>query len=332
MAAKPHKAYGYDQLWKNIIEDFFPDFIHYFMPTLVPIINFSVPPEFLDQQLKSLFPEKGRNRYVDKLVKVALLDGTYQYLYIHIEVQGYPDSAFNWRMFQCHYRILDNFNGQIAVETIAVLTDDDPKFRPGQFEKSGRMTKTFYEFETFKLIDHTPEALLQGKNPFGVIMQTAWYHLQVKDQGDAAIFATKLQLVNRLRALGLTREQTSKLVRFIKDYTKFETQKNYSKFDVELSKDEETKKAMGLFELAKDEGRVEGHQLGLEEGRQEGRQEGLKTGRGEGILIGEARKSDQLIAKALQSSKLSVAEVADLFDKTIAYVENLKAQLGQGNS
>ena len=104
------------------------------------------------------------------------------------------------------------------------------------------------------------------------------------------------------------------------------------RFDVELSKDEETKKAMGLFELAKDEGRVEGHQLGLEEGRQEGRQEGLKTGRGEGILIGEARKSDQLIAKALLSSKLSVAEVADLFDKTIAYVENLKAQLGQGNS
>ena len=111
MSAPIHKAYGHDQLWKNIIEDFFFDFVRYFMPAVAPLVDFTVAPEFLDKQLKSIFAEKGRNRYVDKLVKVALLDGTHRYLYIHVEVQGYADENFNWRMFQCFYRILEAFDG-----------------------------------------------------------------------------------------------------------------------------------------------------------------------------------------------------------------------------
>ena len=223
-----------------------------------------------------------------------MLDGTHRYLYIHIEVQGHPDKVFNWRMFQCYYRILENFDGNVDIETIAVLTDHDPDFRPGRFEKTGIHTAASYAFKTFKLLDHEPEALLQGDNPFGVIMQTAWYHLQIKESSDAQKMATKLQLVNRLRALGLTREQTSRILRFIKDYTQFETVNNYSKFDVELSKDEETREAMGMFQLAKEEGR------------------------------------EELLVKALQSGQLSLEAIADLFDQDLAYLKQLKANLGQG--
>ena len=52
MSNSIHKAYGHDQLWKHIIEDFFFHFVRYFMPALVPLVDFSVTPTFLDQQLK----------------------------------------------------------------------------------------------------------------------------------------------------------------------------------------------------------------------------------------------------------------------------------------
>ncbi len=320
MSTPIHKAYGHDQLWKNIIEDFFIYFVQYFMPAIAPLVNFAVPPEFLDKQLKSIFPDKGRNRYVDKLVKVALLDGTHRYLYIHIEVQGYPDKVFNWRMFQCYYRILEASEGNIDIETIAILTDDDPDFRPGHFQKAGIRTAASYEFDTFKLIDHEPEALLQGDNPFGVIMQTAWYHLTIKDVGDDQKLAAKLKLVDRLRALGLTREQTSRILRFIKDYTQFETVKNYSKFDVELSKDDKTNEAMGMFHLFREEGREMGREegvlIGMEKGREEGREEGRERGR------------EELLTKALKLGNLTVEEVASLFELEPAYVKQRKAELG----
>ena len=81
---------------------------------------------------------------------------------------------------------------------------------------------------------------------------------------------------------------------FSREGSQFETVNNYSKFDVELSKDEETREAMGMFQLAKEEGR------------------------------------EELLVKALQSGQLSLEAIADLFDQDLAYLKQLKANIGQG--
>jgi len=72
-------------------------------------------------------------------------------------------------------------------------------------------TKLQYTFNTFKLLDHEPEALRQDDNPFGFIMETARCYLNVKKKSDAEKFALQRQL---LRNLGYADKQISILQRF----------------------------------------------------------------------------------------------------------------------
>ena len=163
--------YGHDKLWKNVIEDFAFDFVHYFYPELVPLIDFSVKPKFLEHELTHLFIHFGKNRRVDKLVEFALKDGRKKYLIIHIEVQEYTDPEFDHRMFQNYYRILEHFGQDQSVDALAILADASPSFRPGVYKRKGLGgTELTYAYKTFKLLDKSPDELQQDNNPFGLIM------------------------------------------------------------------------------------------------------------------------------------------------------------------
>ena len=99
-----------DLALKGIIEDLFDHFMLYFLPEIFAGMDHSVPPEFLDKELETLFPDsEPHGRIADKLIKVRLTTGADFFILIHIEFQGYEDSAFAGRMFTYYYRIFDRY-------------------------------------------------------------------------------------------------------------------------------------------------------------------------------------------------------------------------------
>jgi len=67
------------------------------------------------------------------LVKVWLLDGSEEWILLHIEVQHRPDPEFAARLFHYHYRIFDVYAKRVV--TLAILADTDPQWRPTRYER-----------------------------------------------------------------------------------------------------------------------------------------------------------------------------------------------------
>jgi hypothetical protein len=95
--------------------------------------------EFLSQELRHIFPNgKFGKRFADEVVRVHLKDGSVKCLaiFIHIEVQGKKDKYFPERTYVYNYRIYDKKReGITEVITLVVLTDENPNYRPDEFQK-----------------------------------------------------------------------------------------------------------------------------------------------------------------------------------------------------
>ncbi|MBF0096950.1 MAG: DUF4160 domain-containing protein [Magnetococcales bacterium] len=72
-----------------ILKGYFKDFLAFFLPQAHAEIDWSRPAEFLDQEFSRLMPSsENKDRRVDLLVKVWLLDGSERWVLIHVEVHG----------------------------------------------------------------------------------------------------------------------------------------------------------------------------------------------------------------------------------------------------
>ncbi len=113
---------------------------------------------------------KNTRRYADKLVRVAFLNGTEQWILIHVEVQGQPEKDFAERMFIYYYRIRDLYAQPVI--SLAVLTDTKPSFRPAHYASDIAGCSIRFEFATVKLLDWRDklDELLHSDNPFGLLV------------------------------------------------------------------------------------------------------------------------------------------------------------------
>lgn len=100
----------FDSPWKQILEQYFEDFILFFFPQAHGDIEWSRDYEFLDKELQQVVrdAELGR-RLVDKLVKVYRTSGEEAWVLIHVEVQSQEESGFAERMYVYNYRIYDRY-------------------------------------------------------------------------------------------------------------------------------------------------------------------------------------------------------------------------------
>ena len=97
------KPLNHDSPWKDTIEQFTRSFLEVTFPDVAAGIDWSVEPKPLEQELLEITPASEiRAKRVDKLLKVRLLDGTDQWLYIHIEVQMHYDPDLPKRLFIYH--------------------------------------------------------------------------------------------------------------------------------------------------------------------------------------------------------------------------------------
>jgi hypothetical protein len=113
----------YDSPWKDILEQYFPQFMAFFVPQAQAEIDWSKSYTFLDKELQQVIREaETGTRRVDKLVKVYLLNGVETWLLIHIEIQGQREEGFPERMYIYNYRLFDLHGRQVI--SLALLTDE----------------------------------------------------------------------------------------------------------------------------------------------------------------------------------------------------------------
>ncbi len=146
------KPLNHDSPWKDTIEQFTRSFLEVTFPDVAASIDWSVEPESLEQELHEITPasEVGAKR-VDKLLKVRLLDGTDQWLYIHIEVQMHHDPDLPKRLFIYHYRIFDKYG--VSPLTLAILGDSSRKWRPTSYHYQSLGCGITFRFRICKTID-----------------------------------------------------------------------------------------------------------------------------------------------------------------------------------
>lgn len=107
----------HDQLFKELLQAFLPEFVALFLPAEAEQINWSSL-EFLD---KELFTDllQGSRRSVDLVARVQTTAGTPELLLIHVEVEAAPRGEFPQRMYE--YQSLLRLRHRLPVLPIAVF-------------------------------------------------------------------------------------------------------------------------------------------------------------------------------------------------------------------
>lgn len=159
----------YDSPWKEAIERYFRAFLEFFFPLIAAEIDWTRDTESLEQELHKLRPRaKTGKRIADKLIKAFTTTDDTRHL--HVEIQGDPDDAFTKRVHVYNYRAEDHL--EHTVVSVAVLTDDDPTWRPTAYEFSCWGCERGLKFVAVKVLDWAGREaeLAAHENPFALFV------------------------------------------------------------------------------------------------------------------------------------------------------------------
>jgi hypothetical protein len=258
----------HDSAWKEVLEKLFERFLSFFFPQIHKDIDFSRGFEFLDNELQQIAVEsESGKRIVDKLVKVYLLDGSEQWLLIHIEIQGYEQQEFPERMYVYNYRIFDKFRREVI--SLALLTDENPNFRPNEYSRSRRDWgfEVVCRFPVVKLIDYREQwaELEINPHPFAIIVRAYLKALEIVGNVQEK-YSWKKHFLLELYQLGMDRETLWTIYKFI-DWM-IRLPKDLNKAFVTEMKTIEEAKHMSLITSAEEVGLEKGLEQGIEQSMQ----------------------------------------------------------------
>ena len=280
----------YDSPWKEAVESYFPEFIEFYFPDAHRQIDWVRGYQFLDQELRAVVQdaELGK-RFVDKLAKVALRDGSERWVYVHLEVQGNAQAEFAERMFVYNYRLYDRYRQPVA--SLAVLADSTLHWRPDHFSFAVLGCKHELCFPVAKLLDYAQDQadLYSNPNPFALVT-LAHLLTQATRQDMNARFAAKWKLVQLLYQRGWDKQQVIDLFSVLDWMMRLPEQLKRSLWhNIEVLEEQEKMRYVTSVE-----------QIGIEKGLLQGMQRGLMQGRAEGRLEGEQSGEAKALRRLLQ--------------------------------
>ena len=267
----------YNSPWKEAVEHYFPEFIAFYFPSAYAQIDWSKEHVFLDQELRAVVQdaELGK-RFVDKLVRLTLLNGDEKWIYIHIEVQGTRQAEFAKRMFVYNYRIFDRYDKPVA--SFAVLADEHSNWRPDNFSYGVLGSETSIHFPIAKLTDYHDKVdeLLTMDNSFAVVTAT---HVLTQQTRKNAVerYKAKQLLVRLLYQREWDKQRIINLFGVIDWMMRLPEELDQQLWQ-EIEIFEENEKMQYVTSIER---------IGIAKGRQEGRQEGLLEGEAEmlGLML-----------------------------------------------
>ncbi len=262
------KKENYDTPWKTILRHFLQAFLEFCLPDAAEAIDWSKEYIALDKELEAMSRQQEiGNRIADLLFKVWLKNGEEVCLLLHVELQAGKEERFSERMFTYHYRILDRYKK--SVMSVAVLTDDDPKWCPTIYQRSGWHNTLSFKFATIKLLNYTHQldSLRQQSNPFAIVIWAHLASLQTRKEDKKRLDA-KITLTRALYEHGYSKAYILDLFAFI-DWVLALPEPLEVEYVQAIETIEQEKKMQYITSVE----RI-GIQKGLQQGRQEGRQEG----------------------------------------------------------
>ena len=264
-----HQNDEFDTPWKEILEAYFKDFLAFFLPVAHDNIDWQRGHEFLDQELARISREaKTGNRRMDKLVKVWQRNGVERWVLIHVEIEGDREPNYAVRMYTYQYRAFDL--KRMPVVSLAILADEDPGWRPSEYDHDLWETHLNYRFKAVKLLDYQEADLENSCNPFAVVTLA---HLQAKKTKNRTEdrYRSKWHLIRSLYQRGFSRQQVIDLFRFI-DWVLHLPKEADARLWENIFAFEENQKMPYISSVE----RI-GQQIGEERGRQIGQQMGEAT-------------------------------------------------------
>ena len=313
-----------DSGWKEILEEYFPEFLEFFFPAIHTDLDLSNGYEFLDKEFQEIVKdnELGK-RYADKLVKVFLRTGEEKWLLIHIEIQGFYDVSFAKRMYIYNYRIFDKFDREVI--SLAVLADESESFRPNTYQVSRWGFEYTFSFPVIKLLDYRNriEELEQSRNPFSIVVLTHLHSLDSRKDVDKKLF-WKITLVKSLFQKGFSKREIRNLYRFI-DWIIGLPKDLELKFRETLAKEQEPMPYVtNLERIAKEEGMQQGLQQGLQQGIQQGIFQGLLRTIELGLKLKFGTEGLRLLPEIIKISDTAVLEAIVAGVETAAKPDELR--------
>ncbi len=296
-----NESTDYDGAWKETLERFLPQFLQLAFPAVHRAVDWSKPVRFLDTELQEIVraAEAGTLR-VDKLVEVTRVDGAEDWLLIHAEVQTQREAEFAERMFDYHCRIRNRF--QRPLVSLAVLADEQARWRPACFESEVLGCRIRFDFPVCKLSELDLKPWLASGNPVARVIAAHRVAQQTAGVGGAGKRRRgKLGLVRSLLESGASLEEVAEVLRLMNWLLALPAEEEVI-FREELGRlQRETRMPyISTYDrLVRAEGLEEGLLLGRQEGREEGREKGREEGREEGVRKGRRLALLETIAEAL---------------------------------
>jgi predicted transposase/invertase (TIGR01784 family) len=303
-----------DTLWKAILEDIFDDFLRFFYENADEIFDMARGFEFLDKELEDIFIQTDQEnvRYVDKLVKVWLKNGTEEWILIHIEVQGKGQKPFPERMFTYYYRLRDKHQRRITAW--AILTDKNKKFLPTEFRDSYLGTTLIYQFNAYKVINQDETELLKTNNPFAIVILTVLLALKKSDENELELTDLKMDLVKHLLKQDISKKKIKALMNFLQHYVRF-NKENSSIFESKLEQITGKTYPMGIEEFL----------------LQRAEDRGIAKGEKRGEKIGEQRTELKMRSEFIRNTRLkglSIEFIADILNLPVEKVRAILDEMG----
>lgn len=299
----------HDQLFKQLIEIFFEEFIEAFFPHLHEAIDFTET-AFLSEELFTDFHD-GDKKVADLVVQVKAKD-TDAYILVHVEPQSSRESNFHQRMFE--YFALIAIRTKKIVYPIAIFSYEDRWEKNAYHMEFADLQMLMFRYRTLHLRKQNWRTFIKQDNPVaGALLSKMNYKEEEKVQ-------VKLEFFKILTRLKLDREKTSFLLGFFERYLVL----NEAEEDVFMKDARKLDNANEILELpisyeerGKKIGEEIGEARGLKKGRELGKVEGLEEG---------AEKSMKRVARRLLSKGSDIEFIADATELSVEEIKRLKSE------
>ena len=152
------------------------------------------------------------SKFVDKLVKVYLKNGSEQWLLVHIEVQSDEDEEFSLRMFRYFYRIFDR-HGKPVVSLAIVTGPANWKPEP-TYELKVYDSGVEFQYLMSRLMDYERDNLEADDNPMAIVVVLAAQERERLRRRGRDRYNAKWHLIRMLYQKNYTRQEILDLFNF----------------------------------------------------------------------------------------------------------------------
>jgi len=304
----------YDSPWKDILTVYFEQFLAFFFPKIMQEIDWSRGYNSLDKELRQITrkAETGE-RLADKLFQVWKRNGEEQWVLVHVEIQAQEKADFPCRTFVYNYRIYDLYKRPVA--SLAILADDNPKWRPSSYSHELWGCSTEFRFPAVKILSYKKslKSLVKSGNVFGIAVAAHLRTMETKKDSRKR-FRYKTGLTRELYRQGFGKSDIINLYRFI-DWIMALPEYLEDAYHQEIITFEEEQKMRYV---------TTAERIGLKKGIREGIQQGIQQGVQQGILLG--RLIENILNLQQKSGRTAYSE-KELEGKNLAELKNILADI-----